>query len=184
METEAQQDTAAPAEQEEARDGQTDELGEKGHAALVKEREARKQAEKELRAAHALLEEARAKAEGREAEHAEAVKAREAQEAAIAKANERVLMYALKSAAAGKLTNPADAAVFVDLSQFEVGADGQFDEAAVEAAIDDLLKERPYLAVAAPRRFEGSADQGRKGAAPGSDKHDMNSLLRSLINSR
>jgi len=39
--------------------------------------------------------------------------------------------------------------VFLDLSQFEVDGDGQVDEDEVAEAIETLLTERPYLAVAA-----------------------------------
>jgi len=93
----------------------------------------------------------------------------EADRTATAKANKRIVRSEVRAAATGKLTKPADALVFLDLSQFEVDGDGQVDEDEVAEAIETLLTERPYLAVAATvkqPRFQGSGDGGaRKGTA-------------------
>lgn len=90
----------------------------------------------------------------------------EADKAATARANARIVRSEVRAAAAGKLTNPRDALAFLDLKQFEVDEDGQVDETEIADAIEDLLKERPYLGTAAKAepRFQGSGDGGaRKG---------------------
>jgi hypothetical protein len=91
----------------------------------------------------------------------------EADRAATAKANQRIVRSEIRAAAAGKLANPRDALAFLDLAQFEVDEDGQVDETEIADAIEDLLKERPYLGSAAKApesRFQGTGDGGaRKG---------------------
>jgi hypothetical protein len=48
-----------------------------------------------------------------------------------------------------------------------VGEDGEVDADALEAAIDNLLTERSYLAAGETKRFGGGADQGGgKSGAP------------------
>ncbi|MFJ2438454.1 hypothetical protein ACIOWM_35125 [Streptomyces anulatus] len=93
---------------------------------------------------------------------------REAETAALSKANARILRSELKAAATGKLINPKDALVHIDLDQFEVDEDGQVDEDEVADAIENLLKERPYLAAATAKRFQGTGDGGaaRKAGRP------------------
>lgn len=88
--------------------------------------------------------------------------------AATVKANSRILRSEVKAAATGKLINPKDALTFIDLTQFEVDEDGQVDEDEVADAIDDLLKERPYLGAATAKRFQGTGDGGaaRKAGRP------------------
>lgn len=83
----------------------------------------------------------------------------EAQKAADA----RILKSELRAVAAGKLANPADALAFIDLSEFTVDADGEPDSDALNEAITDLLKARPYLA-ANPNQnpFQGQGDGGAK----------------------
>lgn len=108
-----------------------------------------------------------AKLQGKEQEYAEAQKAREAEAAALAKANERILRAEVKAAAASKLNDPGDALRLLDLSSFEVGDDGDVDTEAIGAAIDDLIKRKPYLAAEGGRRFQGTADGGtRKESRP------------------
>lgn len=144
-------------------------LGDPGKKALdamkvrVKEAEAKARAADEARAA---LE---AKMAGREAEHAAAAEAQRVRDEAIAAANQRILKAEVRAAAAGKLADPQDALRFIDLSTLEVGADGEVDGESVAAAIDDLIKNKPYLA-AQGKRFEGGADGGaRKESAPDID---------------
>ncbi|MGW7598123.1 hypothetical protein [Streptomyces antimycoticus] len=91
---------------------------------------------------------------------------RQAEQAAMAKANERIVRAEVKAAAAGKLADPADAYKFLDLSQFEVDADGALDADEVAEALDDLIQRKPYLAAqgGTTKRFQGTADSGaRKG---------------------
>lgn len=91
---------------------------------------------------------------------------REATATATAKANERIIRSEVRAAAAGKLSDPRDALRFIDLSKFEVDEDGQVDEDDVAEAVEQLVKDRPYLAAATAKRFQGSGDGGaRKGSA-------------------
>lgn len=86
---------------------------------------------------------------------------------ALQKANDRIRRSEVKAAAAGKLADPSDAHKFLDLDSFEVDDDGNVDEDEIADAIDDLIKEKPYLAAQGGRRFKGSADGGtRKEARP------------------
>ncbi|MFJ8110434.1 hypothetical protein [Streptomyces sp. NPDC096132] len=141
-----------------------DQLGDAGKQALDrmkerwrKERERRKAAESERD---------QLKGAGGNADDSERIRT-EADRAATARANERIVRSEIRAAAAGKLTNPRDALAFLDISQFEVDEDGKVDEDEIAEAIEDLLKERPYLAAAAKAaepRFQGTGDGGaRKG---------------------
>lgn len=115
----------------------------------------------------AELERDLAKLQGKEAEYAEAQKAREVEAAALARANERILRAEVRAAAAGKLNDPTDALAYIDLSSFEVGDDGAVDTDAIGAAISDLVTRKPYLAAEGGRRFQGSGDGGtRKETGP------------------
>lgn len=140
-----------------------DGLADKGREALAKERKARRDAEKARKAAEARAAEAEAKlvagAEQDEAKKAADAARREAEQAAEKKANQRILRAELKAAAAGKLADPSDAAAFIDLSQFEPGADGEFDASEISEAISDLVKRKPHLAVKAGG-FEGGDSGG------------------------
>ena len=93
---------------------------------------------------------------------------RQAEAQAMARVNERLVKAEVRAAAAGKLADPADAHRFLDLSQFEVDADGNVDADEVAEAIEDLLRSKPYLAAQGGTRkprFEGTADSGaRKGS--------------------
>ena len=93
---------------------------------------------------------------------------RQADSDALSKANARILRSEIRAAATGKLINPKDALVHIDLDQFEVDDDGQVDEDEVADAIENLLKERPYLAAATAKRFQGTGDGGaaRKASRP------------------
>lgn len=100
-------------------------------------------ADRDLRQKFEALE---AKLNGTEAEYQQAQEAQAIKDAALAKANERVLNAELRVAAKGRLADPADALKFLDLSEFEVGDDGSVDSQAIEAAIGDLVESKPYLA--------------------------------------
>lgn len=141
-----------------------DQLGDPGKKALASMKE-RLRKERERRKA-AETERDRLKGAGGDDNDPEQIRS-EADKAATAKANQRIVRSEVRAAAAGKLTNPRDALAFLDLSQFEVDEDGQVDEDEIADAIEDLLKERPYLGAAAKApepRFKGSGDGGaRKG---------------------
>ncbi|MFJ2318410.1 hypothetical protein ACIOTN_17110 [Glutamicibacter sp. NPDC087661] len=131
---------------EEDPDG-ADALGDKGKNALraMKDRvKASKKAESEAKAELERLKNSAGKSE----EQVEEQRQREQREAAILnKANERIVRSEIKSAAAGKLQNPALAVRLLDLSDFEVDEDGNVDEDDIAQAIDELLEKEPYLAV-------------------------------------
>ncbi|MDX3559063.1 hypothetical protein PV729_46730 [Streptomyces europaeiscabiei] len=88
--------------------------------------------------------------------------------AATAAANTRIVKAEIRAAAAKKLADPRDALKFLDLEQFEVDADGEVDAEEIADAIETLIKDKPYLAAATGRRFQGSGDGGaaRKAGRP------------------
>ncbi|THA31786.1 hypothetical protein E6R18_15760 [Streptomyces sp. A1277] len=139
----------------------TDELGDKGKRALASmkgkwrtERDKRKALEDQLAAAAADDEAATAR--------------REAEQAALSKANQRIIRAEVKAAAKGVLADPADAYKFLDLDQFEVDENGDLDSEEVTEAINELIKTKPYLAAATAKRFQGTGDGGaaRKAGRP------------------
>ncbi|MYW50594.1 hypothetical protein GTY64_03745 [Streptomyces sp. SID8376] len=141
-----------------------DQLGDPGKKALDAMKDKWKAEREKRREVERLLAERDKPADG-DAPDPEAI-VRQAEQAAMAKANERIVKAEVKAAAAGKLADPADAYKFLDLSQFEVDADGNLDADEVADAIDDLLKSKPYLAAqgGTTKRFQGTADSGaRKG---------------------
>ena len=166
-----------------------DALGEPGKKALDKmkaERDAAVQAAKaangdpnaaarikaeraELAATKDALAALQAKIDGREAEYAAQQEAQRVKDEAITVANERILKAEFRLVAKGKLTDPSDVFRFpeiIDLSAFEVGADGEVDPEAIEAAVNTLIAKRPDLAAQGGKKFQGSADGGaRNGAA-------------------
>ncbi len=155
--------TAPPAEPATPDTPDLGDAGKRAIDAMKAERNAAKQQAAELKA---QLDDLRAKAEGREAEHAAQLAAQKVRDEALSAANQRILKAELRAASAGKLADPADALRFLDLSSFEVGDDGAVNASALSDAIQDLIKSKPYLAAATAPAF-GSADAGvRNGAAP------------------
>lgn len=142
-----------------------DQLGDPGKKALDAIKDKWKAEREKRRELERLLAERDKPADG-DAPDPEAI-VRQAEQAAMAKANERIIRAEVKAAAAGKLADPADAYKFLDLGQFEVDADGNLDADEVADAIEDLLKSKPYLAAQGgtpTKRFQGTADSGaRKG---------------------
>ncbi|MEU5429036.1 hypothetical protein AB0H73_26065 [Streptomyces olivoreticuli] len=67
----------------------------------------------------------------------------------------------VRAAAAGRLRDPADALALLDVTAL-VGDGGDVDTAAVAAAVDQLVKDKPYLAA----ETAGSAPWGDVGAGP------------------
>ena len=135
-------------------------LGDPGKKALNAMKEQRKAAEIRAREAEAERDALKAKLEGREAEYAAEVEKNKTR-------NEAILRAELKAAAKGKLADPADAALFIDLKGFEVDGNGDVDTDALNAAIDDLIARKAHLAAAPQRRFDGDADAGPKGGPKG-----------------
>ena len=142
-------------------------LGDPGKRALDAMKAKWKAAEDRAKAAEAAAAEALAKAEGKEKEYAAEQERRKVEQEALSKANQRILKAEIRAQATAKLADPADALLYLDMSSFEVGDDGEVDAQAITAAIDNLIKSKPYLAAQGERRFQGGADGGpRKETGP------------------
>lgn len=172
----SEQSTAVAAAAPAGEGEETTELGESGEKALEafksRAREAEKQAKAEAKARVALEQrlaqvEESTKTEGEKAlEQARKEAAATAAAEARAAWSSRYLSQAVRAAAGGKLADPSDAVRLLDLSEFEVDDDGEVDAKAIDAAIDDLLSSKPYLA-AKGGRPRGDVDQGpRTNAGP------------------
>jgi hypothetical protein len=151
-------ETAAVADGEKA----LGDAGKKALDAMKAERNEARTAAKELEAKFAALE---AKVAGKEAEFTAAQEAQRIKDEALSAANQRILKAEVRAAAASKLADPQDALRFLDLSEFEVGSDGEVDASQVAKAIDDLIRTKPYLAAQGGQRFQGSADGGARNDA-------------------
>lgn len=149
---------------EEADPEGTEALGDPGKRALdatkakwKSERDRRRKLEAEL----AELRNAAAKDQGDDGDTPDAEEIRrQAEQAATAKANQRIIRAELRAAAAGKLADPSDVAVFLDPAEFEVNENGEVDAEEIAEAISDLLTRKPHLAAGPTRRFQGGADGG------------------------
>jgi hypothetical protein len=149
-------------------EGESD-LGDAGKKALDAMKSQRNAATKEAKEARAELEKFRTDAalKDKPAEEQALETARaEARAEATKSANTRILKSELKAAATGKLADPTDAALYINLDDFDVNDDGDVDTDALTEAIDALLSRKPHLAAGGARKFEGAADQGAKGKAP------------------
>lgn len=145
----------------------SDQLGDAGKRALDAMKAERKAAKDEAADYKRQLDALQAQVDGKQAEHAAQVERERVAAEALGKANERILKAELRAAGAGKLADPNDALLYVELKKFEVGEDGEVDRAALTAAIDDLVRSKPYLGAAQGQRFQGGADQGARNDAPG-----------------
>jgi len=96
---------------------------------------------------------------------------------ATAQANSRIVKAEVMAAAAGKLRDPGDAAVHLDLTNFEVDDNGDVDRKALVEAIDELVKTKPYLA------GTRDPDFGRKTPESGTGK-SMNDLIKQRLRNR
>lgn len=136
---------------------------------LEKERTSRREAEKKAKERDALESklrdyEERDKSEGEKLlakAAADADKAARADESG--KWQRRIIAAEVKAAAGGKLHDPSDAVLNIDLSEFSVDDDGNVDEKAIAKALDELLARKPYLAVG---KKNGTADQGGRSDNP------------------
>jgi len=141
-------------------------LGDAGKKALDAMKAERNAAKTQLKETKAELDRIKAEAalKDKPAEEQALEQARtEAKQEAMKAANARILRSELRAAAKGKLADPTDAALYINLDDFDVSDDGEVDSASLEEAIDDLLNLKPHLAAASQRRFEGDGDQGARG---------------------
>ncbi|WP_240138835.1 hypothetical protein [Streptomyces sp. MUM 178J] len=77
----------------------------------------------------------------------------------------------IRAAAAGRLRDPADALALVDVAEL-VGEGGDVDMAAITAAVDQLIKDKPYLAAdsaASPAPW-GDVGSGQRGSTDPKDE--------------
>jgi hypothetical protein len=101
----------------------------------------------------------------------------EASREVSAKYTARIAGLSVRAAAGGKLRDPEDAVAHLRdrLGDF-VGDDGEVDDKAVSAAVDQLLKARPYLGVEkAPADFDGGQRSGTSGTK------NMNDVIRRSV---
>jgi len=150
-------------------------------SAYEAEKGKRREQDAELRRIRDEFESFKAKAEGKEKEYEVAQERLRVQAEADAKANEKILKAEVRAAATGKLSDPADALRFLDLSGIEVGVNGEYDSTAVANLIDDLIKSKPYLAAQGGQRFQGAADGGARNDAtkpPQLNKVDLERMSR------
>lgn len=90
---------------------------------------------------------------------------------------DRVALKAEAMLAAKVNISPAAAVRLLDLSEVEVDEHGKVDTEALSDAIAKLLTDEPHLAVAQGTRFQGSADQGPRGAS----KSEIEQLNEQLV---
>lgn len=91
---------------------------------------------------------------------------KEARDEALKSVGQIAVRANVKAQATGRLADPADALAFIDLSQFEVTEDGDVDEQAIGAAIDDLLEQKPHLAAQGGQKWQGGSDGGARNDPP------------------
>jgi len=154
-------------------DGDDEGLGDKGVAALRKERAIRKAAEKEARAAarareklEAELADIRSQQQSEDEKRMEAalVEARKQAEAeARAKYVGRAISAEVRAAAAGKgFITPEDAERLLDLDSEDLDPDADDFRGTIAAALDALAEERPYLVGEGKQKVTGEGDGGAK----------------------
>lgn len=104
-----------------------------------------------------------------------------AQQATTA-ANQRLVRAEARALAAGaKFRDPSDAVAFLgDLSKVRVSTDGEVDTDALNQALADLAKSKPYLLQEEkPTRPTGDPGQGPRADAPVNGAEAMNAMIRS-----
>lgn len=132
-------------------------------SALAKEREGRKAALLEAKRVGELEAEL---AKFREASQTEAEKAldaarKETESTVRAEVTRERVLDKIEVKAAGKFADPEDAQLrLAGRAADFVRKDGSIDAEAIDAALTELLEQKPHLAAGAARRFNGSADQG------------------------
>ena len=141
------------------------ELGDAGKKAIDAMKEERNVARNEKKAIAKELADIRAELANKDkpAEEKALDEARaEARAEATKAADARYIKSELKAAATGKLADPTDAALYINLDDFEVDDNGDVDSDALADAIAELLTRKPHLGVPDARKFQGSGDQGAK----------------------
>lgn len=136
-------------------------------AALEKERESRKKAEREARDGKQALDKLSEleTANASDLEKAVSAARKEAETEAIGRVNTRLVRAEARAAAAEMgFNDPTDVAL-ADLSEVTVGDDGEVDADAVKTALGDLIKVKPHLVKAKTDTSAGDAGIGATGAS-------------------
>lgn len=165
-------DDASAADKAAEEKAAADALGDKGKQALDRMKAKWQKERDRAAAAEKALADSK-KPEGDDKPDLDKIRA-DADAAASAKVNERIIRSEIRAAAAGKMQDPKDALAHLDLSQFEVDADGNVDENEIADAISELLEKKPYLGVTQgdKKKFQGGADGGARGKASKSQLTD------------
>lgn len=140
-----------------------------GEAATFKKKW--READKAARDARAEIDKVRREAELRDkpADEQAIENARaEARAEATTEFHKQLLRAELKAAATGKLADPTDAALYLNLDDFTV-TNGAVDSDELTDAINELLTKKPHLAADDGTRFKGAGDGGA-GAPPKPDE--------------
>ena len=137
-------------------------LGDPGKKALDAMKAKWKAAETKAAAEAVARAALQAQIDGKEAEHTAELERQQVKDDALAAANLRIKKAELRAAAKGKLSDPSDALTFIDLDDVEVDDEGNVDTSALDAAVDELLSKKPYLAAQGGRRFQGDGDGGAR----------------------
>jgi hypothetical protein len=144
------------------------ELGDAGKQAIDKMKQRMRDEATKRRAAETELAAIKAKAAaeaGDQQATAEQIKADARKEAQTEIAQERALDR-VEVLAAKSFADPADARVFLASHVDDFIDDGQVDIDAINEALTELLKTRPYLAAGAPRKWTATGDGGVRGGKP------------------
>lgn len=173
-------DEPVPAVEDNEEPPAPDGLGDAGKKALAEERQARKDAERQLKElsskasrADELEAELQKFREDAMSDHEKALEQarkeslEQGRNEALTSANERLFKAEVKAASAGKiidpdlLSDPMVAQRLLGMDAVPTTPDGDIDSAAIAEAVDNLLETKPHLAVSATRT-PGSADQGAR----------------------
>lgn len=157
--------------------GDDEELRPEGVKALEEWKNRAKKAEKDAKEAAALRSELEKLRESQMGESEKALKKarEEGEQSAMTRLQAERVLDRVEVLAAKTFADPEDARLRLasrvgDLTTGE----GSPDAKAIQAALDDLLKDKPHLA-ATPSRARGDIDQGARGTKASGD--DMNQML-------
>lgn len=153
-----------------------DELGDAGKRALDAERERARTATKQLKPwksigdefgltpeqVRDLIGQATASEDGDDAPDVDSIR-REAGREAMAKANARIIRAEVKALAADLFADPADAPLYLNLSDYDVSDDGDVDADEILADLKTLLQQKPHLAKAKSGGPRPDPSQGPRG---------------------
>jgi hypothetical protein len=89
---------------------------------------------------------------------------RDAEQVANERANGRIVKAEVRALAADLFADPADAHLYLDLSQYDVDDDGEVDAKAITADLKALLKAKPHLTKTG--RPKPDPSQGKQGGSP------------------